>query len=335
MKQTILLWKCLYLFYFSDRRVQTNNLTRATVNAILMHHLDLYEESSVVTHNEGCQILTSFGNFFKRWFDMMVKGLGHIQTWPEKLSLPVIARIVRVIIASCLKIKCLQDKESRIIPSQELVEILCKHINIATGFIMMLFKQNEPIPETHKTKASVGKELLNEMIDKIPEVVSQPLNYKRPIQHIILDEYLSQAKRPGRRDMLNESKFVFYRPLVDHIQDIDALDHDGNTLLLVVASQIHEYSTSDYSPVLLSLDIINFLIDQGAYVYARNNEGKSVIDYLTDFSASHKQDEVAQKTLVKLKNEVPPLQTQAAIKAKGLESVCDIPDGVKRFLDMH
>ena len=106
-------------------------------------------------------------------------------------------------------------------------------------------------------------------------------------------------------------------------------------MLLLVTSQIHAYCISDYSAVTVSLDIINFLIVQGAYVYARNNKGKSVRDYLTNFIANHKHDKKAQETFEKLKNKVPSLQTLAAVKEKGLKSVYDIPDPVRKFLEMH
>ena len=56
---------------------------------------------------------------------------------------------------------------------------------------------------------------------------------------------------------------------------------------------------------------------------------------MTDFVASHKHDENAQETLEKLGNKVPPLQTLAAVKGQGLKSVYDIPDPVRKFLEIH
>ena len=77
------------------------------------------------------------------------------------------------------------------------------------------------------------------------------------------------------------------------------------------------------------------LIDQGAYVYARNNERKSDIDYLTDFCDSNKSSKEVQSALEMLKTKVPPLQTLAATKAKALHSVSDIPKSTVKFLEMH
>ena len=222
-----------------------NRPTSSLVNVILKHLLDLYEESSAVPNHFGWQVLKNFQYFLKRWFHMMMFGLGYLQSGIQKLDLTVIKRLVSVIIGSCLKIKRLQDNESEVFPSKGLVEICNKYVTMATGFIMMLMIQNRPIPGTNRTEANLAKELLNDMIQVIPEVVSQPLSYKKPIQHVILEGYLSLAWQPTKYNMLNEckhmlrqSKLMFYKPLIESIQDINAKDHEGNTLLLVVASQI-------------------------------------------------------------------------------------------------
>ena len=315
-----------------------NRLTCDSVNAILMHLLELYEERVLITKYEGCDIIETFEMYFKYWLVIMIQGLGYHKFGLEKFNLAVVTRIVRVIIDACSKVQDLHDRRNNIIPFKPFMEFLRNHINTATEFIMMLFKSNRPIPGTDKTEGSLAKELLDGMIHKIPEVVSQPGNYRRPLQHVILDGYLSAVRKPTRHNMLNETKCIFHRLLVASIQDIDALDHIGNTLLLVTASQIpQEHNSSDNSSASFSIDIINFLIDQGAYVYARNNEGKSLIDYLANFDECNEQNRnfKVRKTLEMLKNKVPPLRTLAAIKAKDLESVADIPKSMKKFLEMH
>ena len=77
------------------------------------------------------------------------------------------------------------------------------------------------------------------------------------------------------------------------------------------------------------------MIHQGAYVYAKNDEGKTVIDYLDKFVRETESSEEAQSILEVLKSQVPPLQSLAALKAKDLISVNDIPRKIVKFLKMH
>ena len=106
--------------------------------------------------------------------------------------------------------------------------------------------------------------------------------------------------------------------IVEIIDDIDAVDHEGNTLLLTVSSLLQfDYShlADEDRPVTPALQIIDFLIHQGAYTYAKNNKGKTVTDYLEDFVMKNDSNEAAQSILAILKSQVPSLQILAAMNA--------------------
>ena len=121
--------------------------------------------------------------------------------------------------------------------------------------------------------------------------------------------------------------------LVDTIQDFDASDNKGNTLLLTLARLLHsdysndeEYSQlssddeeylqisssyEEYSQVSSIIKTLKFLISQGAYIYTRTNEKKTAIDYLADFAQKKKASEDAHKLFEMLKSQIPSLQSLA------------------------
>ena len=80
---------------------------------------------------------------------------------------------------------------------------------------------------------------------------------------------------------------------------------------------------------------MNYHINQGAYIYARNTDGKSVIEYLEILLLKNNQIDGVQGILDKLKSKIPSLQSLAAMKAKDLTSPGDIPKRLQVFLDLH
>ena len=128
------------------------------------------------------------------------------------------------------------------------------------------------------------------------------------------------------------------RPLIDIIEDLDDTDSEQNTLLLTAAKilNFNDINLPEYlSPIPSTMKIINFLIDHGAYIYAKNNEDKTVIDYVGDFLQAHEAIEDAQRLLERLQSQMPSLQSLAAMKARELSSIGDVPKDIERFINMH
>ena len=315
---------------------------QAEMNGILLHQLDLFEESNQVTGFEEYSLLSNFKVLFTFWFGLMFPSdrfpFDQVPHQPkfEEMDTKTIVRITTTVFNNCYKIVNLLESEVKIIPSRKLLTILEESILVATGFIMKLYKRNRPIKGIYKTEENQAKHLLKEMVNRIPEVVSKPIKCKKPIQHIIVERHLTAIMISAQEEMFRDNDIC--ELLMGVIGDIDATDSEGNTLLLVVAKILHlDLSELDkaYSPVSSSLQILDFLTRQGAYIYAKNNEGKTVIHYLEDFVMKSDTNEEAQSLLERLKNQIPSLQTLAAMKARDTVSIRHVPKKIEQFLSMH
>ena len=67
----------------------------------------------------------------------------------------------------------------------------------------------------------------------------------------------------------------------------------------------------------------------------KNNEGKTVIDYLDDFVMESEYNDEAKSILEVLKCQIPSLQSLAAMKAKAVISGREIPKKFQKFICMH
>ena len=305
------------------------------MNALLMHQLDLYEECSPATGVEGCSLLTKFVDVFHFWFYWMFRVSCHQQRF-EEMDNKSIIRIITVLIDNCVKIEQMLKSESKVVPSRKLLDILKESILAATGLIMKLHKRNRPIQGIYRTEENQAKHMLKELITKIPEVVSKPINFRKPLQHIIIDRHLKAAKNHNEKEQFMDNDIC--KLIVEVIDDIDAVDNEGNTLLLTVSSLLQfDYSHLDDEerPSTPALQIIDFLISQCAYTYAKNSKGKTVTDYLEDFVMKNDSNEAAQSILAILKSQVPSLQSLAAMNAKDLLPAHKIPPKIQRILKMH
>ena len=133
---------------------------------------------------EGCRILMNFSNILTIWF------LNYHQPSLENHETKSLSQIITVAIDSCLQMRKMLNKEMRTIPCQRLIDSINHIIFIATGFIMKLFKRRRPTEGIYKSEKDLALHLLQDLISKMPEVVSLPVTFKKPIQHIIVDKHL-------------------------------------------------------------------------------------------------------------------------------------------------
>ena len=312
-----------------------------------MHHLDLYEENSVETTFEGCTTLTHLNYILRNWYKAMFypyrKNVNTgSDTYRRKfnyLNTESITKIITVIIDNCLKLKKMLNNETEIIPCRKLIDIINESMFIATAHIMKLVKRNRPIQGIHTSEESLAKHLLKDLVKKIREVVSEPINFRKPIQHLMIDRHL-KAIMSGRDKVFRDSGSyeLIIELLIDVVEDLDATDNEQNTLLLTAAKflDFDGINPCDYwSPVSSAIKVINFLISNGAYIYAKNNKNKTVIDYVADFVQQNERYEDAQRLLERLHSQLPSLQSLAAMKARELSTIGDIPKHTRSFIDLH
>ena len=107
------------------------------MNALLKHHLDLYEECSPATGMEECSFFTNFVDLFQFWFYLMFRIGWHQQRFEEMENSTVI-RVITVFVDSCLKLVHMLESESKVHPSKKLLENLKESVLAATGLIMKL-----------------------------------------------------------------------------------------------------------------------------------------------------------------------------------------------------
>ena len=287
--------------------------------------MDLYEESCVAKNCEGYIFSTNFERLFRQWFRLLYRQRGRLRHEFQKLDTSNMTRMITLAIDNFIKLAELLNKQTNAILSEKLTHIFWDSLVIASDIIMRLYERNRLIPKIYKIEQAIAQHKIEEIINKISYVESKPINYKRPVQHIITWIFL---ERPNTDTALENG---ICKMLLDSIKDLDAFDHEGNTLILFAASHMR-YKQRNVSR---TLNLINSLLHRGAYRYAKNNEGKTVIDYVTDFVVTNEENEEGQSLLKVLKSEVPPLQTLAAIKGKSLMSFGCIPDSLKEFVELH
>ena len=293
-----------------------------------MHHMDLYVENGAHVTLEGYRMLTNFSYILKVWF------LNYHQPSLENHDTKSLARIITVATDCCLKLQKILNNETRTIPCQRLIDSINHVIFIATGFIMKLFKRRRPTEGIYKSEKDLALHLMQDLISKMPEVVSLPVTFKKPIQHIIVEKHLKAKMTWSDEQLFTDTDIC--ELLVDVIKDLDVTDNDRNTLLITLAKLLHSnYSKKKLMKIPSIVNAINLLINHGAYIYARNNENKTVIDYLEDCVKENETNEDAHKLLDLLQRQIPSLQSLAAMKAKELSEVGAVPETIKQFLDMH
>ena len=295
-----------------------------------MHVLDLYEENAVETTFQGCLMLANFFFHLRDWFYD-----GH-QPVTECFDTESLARIITVAIDDCLKIMRILNNETSTIACQRLIFHIKHGIFIATGFMMKFFKRNRNIKGVHSSEKDLATHLLKDMTSKIPEVVSRPIGLQKPILHMIVKNHIKADFRWSDPELFVGADIC--ELLVNNIQDLDVTDNKGNTLLITLAKLLHSDYSSDeygYSQTCSVTKALNFLVSHGAYIYARNNENKTVTDHVANFINENPTNEDAHKFLDFLQSQVPSLQSLAAIKAKELSEIGIVPEKIKQFLNMH
>ena len=298
------------------------------MNASVIQFLDLYVENGVESTLEGCRILMNFSNILTIWF------LNYHQPSLENHETKSLSQIITVAIDSCLQMRKMLNKEMRTIPCQRLIDSINHIIFIATGFIMKLFKRRRPTEGIYKSEKDLALHLLQDLISKMPEVVSLPVTFKKPIQHIIVEKHLKAKMTWSDEQLFTDTDIC--ELLVDVIKDLDVTDNDRNTLLITLAKLLHSnYSKKQLMKIPSIVNAINLLINHGAYIYAGNNENKTVIDYIEDCVKENETNEDTHKLLDLLQRQIPSLQSLAAMKAKELSEVGAVPETIKQFLDMH
>ena len=301
-----------------------------------MHHLDLFQENSLETTFEGQRILANLKTILRNWFFHL---LDPFQGRFNYVNTESATKIITVVTDNCLKLQKMLSRETDVIPSENIVAIIKDSVFIATFTLMWMFGRNRPIEGTQTSEKSLAKDLLKDMVKKIPEVVSEPINFRKPIQHLMIDRHL-KAIMSGRDKVFRDSGSyeLIIELLIDVVDDLDATDNEQNTLLLTAAKflDFDGINPCDYwSPVPSAIKVINFLISNGAYIYAKNNKNKTVIDYVADFVKEHEANEDALRLLERLRGQMPSLQSLAAMTAGELSSVGDVPKHIERFIKMH
>ena len=254
----------------------------------------------------------------------------------EAIDTHSFTRMISVAIDCCWKIKSILDEESKAICQGKLIDILEDMLYTTSAMIMKLFKRNRLIPSINKTEGTLAIQMIRDLLKKIPEVVSESNNYRRPIQHIIVERHMVQTGCTVKRGFFRHRDIC--ELLVNALNDLNVTDEDGNTLLHLVAKRSH-YDA--YSKPPCSVKSLTCLIDQGAYVHAKNKEGKTAIDYLKKFIAQHKDkadDEAineAKRIFEMLDGKVPPLKCFAATETNASISKTDVPEMLQNFVKLH
>ena len=296
-------------------------LDRRKVNALLRHHLRIFQLNDNVTN---------FCEIFQRWLHLISSRFQDFDT-------ETISEMIAVIKHCCLEVQALWDTETKFIPSEELRVILKTSLYFATGLIMKLYKKGftgENTGTKNKEEQNLAKNMLRDLLRDIPQVGSPLANSQIPVQHIIITMHLKK----GGHVLFGDSDVC--QLLVELIDINEACGpHSGNTLLIFVGSFIKEKGDSILIPAALKL--IRSLIDKGAHIYARNRKRETIIDLLK--TASQKTNlykEEIQKMIQDLQSLVPSLMTIAAmaVKDSGVHAYLspgDIPEELKEFLDLH
>ena len=199
----------------------------------------------------------------------------------QDLDTDAVSEMITVLEHCCLELQLMCNREAEVIPSKKLIDILCHSLFMATGLIMKLYKRNKQIADTAETEKSLAKKKLKDLLQNIPQILAPSRKKRLPVQHVIIEKHLTTAQY----DIDNIFRDNDICQLLVEFIDLDETDNKGNTLLVFVGRIMRR---SWYAITPAALRILRFLIDYGAYIYARNRNGKSIIDYLRD--ASHESN---------------------------------------------
>ena len=248
----------------------------------------------------------------------------------DRLDTNSLTDFINTLIESSQRMQQMLETETKTIQSKTLVDSLKEYLCAATLFNMKLFERNRPV-DNGKTEGNLAQKMQKELVDKFPMVSSRCISFRQPIQHMIAEMNFTYTNN-------SIHNYLFFNRdicrLLDVGLDLDATDRDGNTLLLFVAKMV----ASEFFPRKLYDDaayMLNYYIDQGAYIYARNTEGKSVMEYLESQWLKDRRIAGVLGILDNLKSKVPSLQSLAAMNAKGVKSAGHIPEQIQAFLDLH
>ena len=100
----------MYLFAACSSLVHHQSNT--SMDALLSHHMDLYEESSVATNYEGKTLVTNFGTLYRFWMRLVTQKTRCVHAGFQNLSTNTVARLISLAIGNCVKLQELLDKET-------------------------------------------------------------------------------------------------------------------------------------------------------------------------------------------------------------------------------
>ena len=96
-------------------------------------------------------------------------------------------------------------------------------------------------------EGSLAQKMQKDLVDKIPVVASECINFRQPIQHMIAEKNFTFSNDLFHHCLFDNKNIC---RLLDVGHDFDATDHEWNTLLLLVTKMIAWWRCSKHTALL-------------------------------------------------------------------------------------
>ena len=140
----------------------------------------------------------------------------------------------------------------------------------------------------------------------------------------------------------------FMKMIVESVEDLNATDHQGNTFLHIVISDVVEeinhidisYHSQMTTQINIAVETAKVLLENGAYSHARNKQGRCPFDLLQCIRAKKSGPE---SILEHFRERFKKYDSSLTLKYLAARTIVDsqvpyanrLPKALVRFVDLH
>ena len=211
------------------------------------------------------------------------------------LSNAVFVKFVQIAIDSCCALQDRLSIERKPGCVRELITAIEETLLIIGGVILVLIKRdNKTLAQEHDfgnlnnwENQTISKILLNELLHRCPVVSAPFVGYSSPVTNIMFKAKHKRLLFTRFTQQCLMYNLQLAKMIIECQYDLNATDHEGNTLLHVIMSDVYmeiEFLKLFVKDPILSQHIettfqtVHILLDNGSYPQAKNKRGKYPCD---------------------------------------------------------
>ena len=216
------------------------------------------------------------------------------------VSNDVLVKFIYVALESCSAIQERLNTEIKSGCVKELLSVMEQTLVIIGGVILHLIKRSDNVSDRRIKEGTrcigkhrLAKVLLDEVMLRCPMVVVPRFGYSTPLVNVLFKVQYKPLLYSELTKCCSNYNYTLMKMIVDSQVDLNATDHEGNTILHIVMSDIqreidfqkkHKNLAEDIIEQYIdtAIDIAKLLLDHGSYPHAKNKQGRYPGDQLHD-----------------------------------------------------